>query len=84
MASKNGTLISSRQIFDPLDELMSMDWLLDDLYNGCALTAFLEVCQATGRFPPDSDTTRRRADQLYEDALAVKNARKTAQLLGSN
>ncbi len=51
------------------------DSILDDVFHGCALTAYLEVWRQTGQFPPDSETTR-RAYQLYEEALAEKNRRK--------
>jgi hypothetical protein len=49
--------------------------VLDDLFHFCALRAYLEVYAATKQFPPDSEATRRRAYQLYEDALAEKNGR---------
>ena len=51
------------------------DDLWDDLFHGCAWAAYLEVWQQTGQFPPDSETTRRRAYQLYEEVLAEKNGR---------
>ncbi len=46
---------------DPFD-------ILDDLFLGCALTAFLEVA-AEHKEMPDSEATRRRAFNLYEEAL---------------
>ena len=49
------------------------DSILDDLFTGCALDAFLEVWCQTGQFPPDSEATRRLAYRFYEDALAEKN-----------
>ena len=49
--------------------------VLDDLFHGCALRAYLEVWAQTRQFPPDSEATRRRAYELYEDALAEKNGR---------
>jgi hypothetical protein len=52
------------------------DDILDSLFHGCALRAYLEVWARTGRLPPDSETTRIRAYQLYEEALAEKNRRK--------
>jgi len=52
---------------------MTNDDILDSCFHGCAWRAYLEVWQATGQFPPDSEATRRRAYQLYEQALAVKN-----------
>jgi hypothetical protein len=45
----------------------------DNLFHACAWDAYLEVWHQTGQFPPDSETTRRRAYQLYEEALAAKN-----------
>jgi hypothetical protein len=49
--------------------------ILDDLFHGVAWHAFLEIWQESGQFPPDCETTRRRAFQLYEEALAEKNGR---------
>jgi hypothetical protein len=51
------------------------DDILDDLFHGCALRAYLEVWAETKEFPPDSGMTRRRAYALYEAALAERNAR---------
>ena len=45
---------------------------LDDLFHGCAFAAFVELAALTGG-PPDSETTRRRAFELYEQALAEKH-----------
>jgi hypothetical protein len=50
--------------------------ILDDLFHFCALRAYLENSAQTSRFPPDSEATRRRAYQLYEEALAEQNARR--------
>jgi hypothetical protein len=52
------------------------DSILDDLFHGCALRAYLEVMAETGQWPPDSAATKRRAYRYYEDALAAKNAAK--------
>jgi hypothetical protein len=52
------------------------DSILDDLFHGCALRAYLEVMAETGQWPPDSEATKRRAYRHYEDALAAKNAAK--------
>ena len=52
-----------------------LDEILDDLFHGCAFAAFVEQAIAQGG-PPDSEATRRRAYQLYEEALASKNAAK--------
>ncbi len=54
------------------------DDILDDLFHGCALRAYLEVMAETGHWPPDSEATRRRAYDHYEDALREKNAAKAA------
>jgi hypothetical protein len=50
------------------------DDILDDVFHGCALRAYLEVMAETGQFPPDSEATKQRANRYYEDALAAKNA----------
>ena len=50
------------------------DDILDDLFMGCALTAFLEQAHARQGWP-DPEATRQRAYQLYEEALAEKNSR---------
>ena len=52
---------------------MTDDDILDDLFFGCALSAFLEQAHAQQGWP-DSEATRRRAYQLYEEALAERNA----------
>ena len=46
--------------------------ILEDLFHGCALAAFLEEAHARQGWP-DSEATRRRAYRLYEDALAERN-----------
>jgi hypothetical protein len=46
--------------------------ILDDLFLGCALTAFLQVAFEQ-RAMPDAEATRRRAYQLYENALRAGN-----------
>ena len=46
--------------------------ILDDLFLGCALTAFLQVAMEQGAMP-DSEKTRRRAYELYEEALRDKS-----------
>ncbi len=45
---------------------------LDCLFHGCALAAFVEQAALTGG-SPDCETTRRRAFELYEQALAEKH-----------
>jgi len=48
--------------------------ILDDLFHGCALEAFIEQARIE-RAPPDAEATRRRAYRLYEEVLAEKNAK---------
>ncbi|HJT77874.1 MAG TPA: hypothetical protein VJ739_11795 [Gemmataceae bacterium] len=48
------------------------DDMLDDAFHFAALRAYLEVAAETGG-RPESEPTRRRAYQLYEQALAEKN-----------
>jgi len=48
----------------------------DSLFHGCAWLAYLEIATQTKQFPPDSEATRRRAYELYEEALAEQNRRK--------
>jgi hypothetical protein len=50
------------------------DDILDDLFHCCALTAYLEQA-CIERSWPEAEATRRRAYELYEDALAEKNGR---------
>jgi hypothetical protein len=45
------------------------DSILDDLFLSCALTAYLEQAHVQQGWP-DTEATRRRAYQLYEQALA--------------
>jgi hypothetical protein len=47
--------------------------LLDDLFLGCAFAAYVQQAQIQQGWP-DSEATRRRAYQLYEEALAVNNS----------
>jgi hypothetical protein len=49
-----------------------LDEILDGLFHACAFAAFLEQSHAQQRWP-DSEATRQRAYQLYEQALAEKN-----------
>jgi hypothetical protein len=46
--------------------------ILDNLFSACALAAYLEQ-SAREHGWPDREATRRRAYQLYEEALAEKN-----------
>lgn len=49
------------------------DGVLDDLFHGCALAAFLERAVA-GQGWPDPEATRRLACRYYEQALAERDA----------
>jgi hypothetical protein len=51
---------------------MTDDDILDDLFLGCALAAFIDQ-SIEQRGPPDMEATRRRAYQLYEEALAERS-----------
>jgi mannose/cellobiose epimerase-like protein (N-acyl-D-glucosamine 2-epimerase family) len=51
------------------------DDIFEDRFHFCALLAYVEIATATGQSPPDSEATRRRAYQLYEEHLAEKNGR---------
>jgi hypothetical protein len=50
------------------------DDLLDDLFTGCALAAFLDQAHIEQRWP-SREATRRRATAYYEEELALKNCR---------
>lgn len=54
--------------------MIKPDDILDDLFHGCALQAYLEQA-ARQQGWPDSEATRRRAFDLYERALAVRSRR---------
>ena len=53
------------------------DDILDGLFHGCALAAYLDQA-AEQQGWPESVATRQRAYRYYEDALAEKNRRKSA------
>jgi hypothetical protein len=48
------------------------DEIFDDLFHGCAFAAYVEIAIETGA-PPGEEATRRRAFQLYEEALSQRN-----------
>ncbi len=50
----------------------TLDDILDDLFHGCAFAAFVEQAALVSGHPCP-EATRRRAFQLYEQALADKN-----------
>lgn len=49
----------------------NLDSILDDLFLGCALQAFVELAIASGQMPC-SEATRQRAYQLYKEALSER------------
>lgn len=51
------------------------DDILDSLFHGCAIAAYVEQAILEGG-RPDMEATRRRAYRHYEDALAARNAAK--------
>jgi hypothetical protein len=52
---------------------MTDDDILDDLFLGCALAAFIDQ-SIEQRGPPDMEATRRRAYRFYEEALTERTA----------
>jgi hypothetical protein len=48
--------------------------VLDSVFHGCALAAYLDQAVAEQGWP-SSEATRVRAYRYYEDALAAKNGR---------
>ena len=51
------------------------DAILDDLFHGCAFSAYVEIANAC-RGIPDSEAVRRLAYRYYEEELARLHARK--------
>jgi hypothetical protein len=47
------------------------DDILDDLFQGCAFAAYVELAMTSGGVP-DQAATRRLAYRYYEEALAAK------------
>jgi hypothetical protein len=47
------------------------DPMWDDLFHACAFAAFVAEARAVGTWP-DSETTKRRANRLYEEQLACR------------
>lgn len=52
------------------------DSILDDLFHGCALRAYVDEAAAVKGWP-DPEATRLRAYRYYEEALAEKHRLKT-------
>jgi hypothetical protein len=60
----------------------SDDDIMDSLFHGCALAAYVDqAVEQQGR--PDSEATRQRAYAYYEEALAEKNRRRSEQELST-
>jgi len=57
------------------------DDILDSLFHGSALMAYVQVAAELNCWPPPVEATRLRAYDLYENALAEKNRRKSTALL---
>jgi len=53
------------------------DDILDGLFHGCALAAWLDQAAEERSWPPSIEGTRQRAYRYYEEALAEKNRRKS-------
>jgi hypothetical protein len=56
------------------------DEILDSLFHGCALAAFLDE-SAEQQGWPESVAVRQRAYRYYEEALAEKHRRKSAAIM---
>jgi hypothetical protein len=54
--------------------MTELDEILDDLFHGCALAAYVELAVECGGIP-DEEVTRQRAYRYYEEALAEKQGR---------
>jgi hypothetical protein len=55
-----------------------LDELLDSLFHGCALAAYIDQARDDGQWPPDSEATKWRAYRYYEEELAARNQQKRA------
>lgn len=55
--------------------ITSDDDILDDLFHGCALAAFVDQA-IEDRGLPQMEATRRRAFAYYEQELAARNRRR--------
>ena len=53
-----------------------LDDILDSVFHGCAVAAWVEQAGQERHCPPDSEATRQRAYRYYEEELAAKNAAK--------
>jgi hypothetical protein len=59
---------------------MTDDPMWDELFHSVAFAAFVAVAQEQGGWP-DREAVRRRAYNIYEDALAERNAGKSVTQL---
>jgi hypothetical protein len=55
-----------------------LDDILDSIFHGCAVAAWIDEAAASGQWPPDSEATRQRAYRYYEEELAAKTTAKGA------
>lgn len=60
----------------------SPDSILDDLFHGCTLAAFVEQAVTEGGWP-DGEATRSRAYDAYERALAERTESRESVARGS-
>ena len=51
---------------------MTDDYILDDIFHGCAFAAYLQLALASKNWP-DVEHTRRLAFRIYEEGLTEKN-----------
>ena len=47
--------------------------ILDDLFHGCAFSAYVQLAVVTGR-PPDQEAARQLAYRFYEESLRDNDA----------
>ena len=50
-----------------------LDEILDSIFHGCALAAYIDQMREEQRWPPDEEATKHRANRYYEEELAKKN-----------
>ena len=55
--------------------MAELDDILDDLFHGCAVQAYIEQARLQQSWP-DQEATRLRAYRLYEEALTEKHRQK--------
>ncbi len=57
-----------------------LDEILDSVWHGCAVAAYIDQMAEGSRWPPDSEATKQRAFAYYEEELAKKNRAKAFAL----